>query len=139
MLKALSQIDPRKLKRVVIKIGSNVLTDHDRIRKGFFRELAEQVSFLRKKNIAPIIVSSGAIAAAMSSFKKTKKPKTIPEMQAYAAIGQPLLMNHYAQEFKKKQMLVGQILLTHEGLDDRVRFLNAKHALNCLLKNGVAF
>ena len=130
-------IDLGKVKRLVIKIGSNVLTQNKGMRKDFFRDLANQVAFLRDKNIDVVIVSSGAIAAAMSELKKDKKPATIPDKQAYAAIGQPILMNMYSQVFLKKKMRVAQVLLTQAGLDHRQRYLNAKHALNALIKKGV--
>ena len=69
--------------------------------------------------------------------RKIVSPQTIPDKQAYAAIGQPVLMSMYGQEFQKKKMQVAQVLLTREGLDDRKRYLNAKHALQALLKKNV--
>ena len=94
------------IKRVVIKIGSNVLTNHRGIRKDFMRSLVDEVIFLKQKGVEVIIVSSGAIASAMALFKKSAKPMTIPQKQAYAAIGQPLLMNHYARIFHTKKLKV---------------------------------
>ena len=64
----------KKIKRVVIKIGSNVLTADAGLRKSFFKDLANQVSNLSKQNIQVVLVSSGAIATAMSVLKKNRKP-----------------------------------------------------------------
>lgn len=125
------------LKRVVIKIGSNVLTDHHRIRRGFFSELAEEIAFLKARNIQPVLVSSGAIATGMSASGVTRRPVKIPELQALAAIGQPILMNLFAKEFARKHLTVAQVLLTQDGLEDRSRFINAKHALGALIRQNV--
>lgn len=126
-----------KVKKVVIKIGSNVLSSDTSLRKGFFRDLALQVSQLKKQGLDVILVSSGAIAVAMAEFKQYQKPKAISEKQAYAAYGQPLLINQYVQVFKKHKHKVAQILLTHDDLQNRRRFLNARHALQALLKKGI--
>lgn len=123
----------KRIKRVVIKIGSNILTDIDGVRIPFIRELVREVGYLADKNIQTVIVTSGAIATAMSYLKRAKKPVRIPEKQAFASIGQPILMGVYAREFKKIGRSVGQILLTHDGLENRERYLNAKHALDSLL------
>lgn len=131
-----SQLDLKKIKRVVIKMGSNVLTADQGLRHLFFKQLATQVSYLKSKNIQVVLVSSGAIAAAMSVFQN-RKPKNIPEKQAYAAIGQPILMNVYSKEFAKKDLQVAQILMTQSDLSDRTRYLNAKHAIETLIKKNV--
>lgn len=125
------------LKRVVIKIGSNVLTDKKGIKKGFLSHLAEQILFLKNKKIQAAIVSSGAISAGMSLFQRTLKPATIEEKQALAAIGQPVLMNRYAAAFEKKHLKVAQVLLTQDGLENRTRFLNARHTLDQLFKMDI--
>lgn len=127
----------KSIKRVVIKIGSNVLTNHHGIRKNFMNDLAGEVLFLRKRGIDSILVSSGAIASAMALFKKDAKPATIPQKQAYAAIGQPLLMDHYGRVFRRKKLKVAQLLLTRDGVENQAMLLNAKHALNELLAEGV--
>lgn len=130
-------IQTKTFKRIVIKIGSNVLTDHEGLRKSFFHHLAGQISFLLDQKIQPVIVSSGAIAAAMSFFHQPKKPTSIPEKQAFAAVGQPILMNLFAKEFQKKGITVAQVLLTQDGMDNRERFINAKHTINQLIHRKI--
>jgi len=127
----------KNIKRVVIKVGSNLLTHNRGLRKSFFKDLCDQVNYLKRKNVEVVIVSSGAIATAMAENKLKTKPTNISELQALAAIGQPLLINHYAKEFNKKKMGVAQVLLTQDDLDNRERFLNAKHALEALFKRKV--
>lgn len=127
----------QQLKRVVIKIGSNVLSDASGIRKDFFVNFAKQIHFLVEHNIHPIVVSSGAIATGMSVLGLDAKPKAIPIKQALAAIGQPLLMQTYAKTFKKYQLSIAQILLTQSSLENRQHFLNAKNAINALLKHHI--
>ena len=75
-------------------------------------------------NIDVIIVSSGAIACGMETMGLMKKPKEIAKRQALASIGQVLLMKMYRENFEKENMKVGQILLTHEDIKNRVRCIN---------------
>lgn len=124
------------IERVVIKIGSNLLSHDNGIDTKFFRRLAEEVEFLTKNHIQVVIVSSGAVGTAMSSLQKKLKPQTISEKQALAALGQPLLMQQYIKYFEKKSLRVGQILLTHSDFENRTRFLNSKHAIFQLLEFG---
>lgn len=131
------RIDTRKIKRLVVKIGSSVLSDANGLKSAFFTHLAEQASELKSSGVEIVIVSSGAVAAAMAAFGQAKKPHLIPEKQAFAAYGQPLLMQHYITAFKKKGISVAQILLTHPDLENRNRFLNAKLVLNELLGRGI--
>lgn len=131
------RIDTRKIKRIVVKIGSSVLSGANGLKPAFFKHLAEQVSELKSAGVETIIVSSGAVAAAMAAFGQAKKPHLIPEKQAFAAYGQPLLMQHYIAAFKKKGLSVAQILLTHPDLENRNRFLNAKLVIDELLGRGI--
>jgi glutamate 5-kinase len=123
--------------RILIKIGSNVLKDVYGLRKGFFSHLAGQMAFLVQKGMSPILVSSGAIATAMAFLHKKRRPDLVSERQAYAAIGQPILMNEYARVFKKRGLHCAQILLTKADLEDRQRSLNAKHAIDVLIAEGI--
>jgi len=131
------RIDTRKIKRLVVKIGSSVLSDASGLKSAFFAHLAEQVAELKSSGVETVIVSSGAVAAAMAAFGQAKKPHLIPEKQAFAAYGQPLLMQHYTAAFKKKGLPVAQILLTHPDLENRNRFLNAKLVIDELLGRGI--
>ncbi len=123
----------KSLHRLVIKIGSNVLSGETGLRKNFFGELARQVRHLQNNKIETVIVTSGAVATAMAHFGKKWKPESIPEKQAYAAFGQPMLMHQYALSFARQDLAIAQILLTQADLENRKRFLNAKQAINTLL------
>ncbi len=124
----------RKTKRLVLKVGSNVLSDDNGVRRAFFTDIARQIAFLQEQGVEVVLVSSGAIALAMAAFKKTKKPAQIAEKQAFAAYGQPLLMQSYARALAKHKVAAAQILLTHSDLQHRHRFLNARESINHLLK-----
>lgn len=133
----MDRINVKSIKRLVVKIGSSVLSDSAGLKAAFFARLAGEVAELKALGVETIIVSSGAVAAAMAAFGQVKKPQLIPEKQAFAAYGQPLLMQHYIAAFKKKGLSVAQILLTHPDLENRNRFLNAKLVLNELLNRGI--
>jgi len=128
----------KNIKRIVIKIGSRILTDEDgNLDRGWISALASDVAELRRKGVEVIIVSSGAVAAGRTLMGITERPRTIPQKQAAAAIGQPLLMHEYGEALRTHGCRVAQILLTHEDLADRQRFLNARATLDTLLEFGV--
>lgn len=127
-----------KYKTIVIKIGSSTLTNKaggldtsnlDRI-AGELAELKVQ-----KKNI--IIVTSGAIVSGSGSLKFNKKPRSIPEKQAAAAVGQGLLMREYARAFEEHGITVAQILLTRDEVSNRERYINTRNTLTKLLEMNV--
>ncbi|MGH7802289.1 MAG: glutamate 5-kinase [Thermodesulfobacteriota bacterium] len=125
-------------KRVVIKIGSSVLTnEYGEISEGVFDEIAGEISGIKSRGIEPIIVSSGAIAAGMKKLNLGKKPVDISMKQAIAACGQSALMWYYERAFSAFGEKVAQILLTHDALSVRKRFLNARKTLFTLLGMGV--
>ncbi len=127
-----------QVKRVVIKIGSSVLiNEHGELSEGVFDEIAGEVSRIKSKGIEPIVVSSGAIAAGMKKLKLGEKPKDISMKQAIAACGQSALMWYYEKAFSAFGEKVAQILLTHDVLSVRKRFLNARKTLFTLLGMGV--
>ncbi len=128
----------KNVRRVVIKIGSKVLTTvEDGIDDRAFLLLARDISGLIDKGCETVIVSSGAIAAGMKKLGLVRKPVAIPEKQATAAIGQTALMNYYERAFSRFGKKTAQILLTHIDLSNRTRFLNAKNTIFTLLKHGV--
>jgi glutamate 5-kinase len=127
----------KDVRRVVIKIGSKVLTTKDGLDEGVFLKLARDMSYLVDKGCEVIIVSSGAIAVGMKKLSLTNKPVAIPEKQATAAIGQPALMQYYEKAFNRFNKRVAQILLTHVDLSNRTRFLNAKNTIFTLLDHKV--
>lgn len=126
-----------RLRRVVVKIGSHVLTgdqeglDHDRI-----REIARQLTLVRQRGVQVVIVSSGAMAAGRPALGLAEKPRSIPQKQAVASVGQPKLMQAYEEAFGSHSVLVGQILLTGDDLGVRKRFQNARAAIDALLDYG---
>ena len=122
----------------VIKIGSSLVT---RSTTGLniknIKSWASQINEIRKKNINVIIVSSGAIAEGIGRLGLIRRPTSSSKLQALAAIGQMGLVQAYEVAFKKYNILTAQMLLTHEDLSNRERYLNAKNTLNNLTKYNV--
>ncbi len=128
----------QKAKRIVIKIGTSVLTQKGKdLHIPTFERLSREMGRLIQKGLELVLVSSGAIAAGKNRLKIKNSEWTIPQKQAAAAIGQSRLMQTYEQSFAKQRIQLAQILLTQNDLADRTRFLNAKHTLSTLLKNKV--
>jgi glutamate 5-kinase len=125
-------------KRIVVKIGTALLADKVKgLNKGRILQLAKTLALLLEEGKEICIVTSGAIGAGVAALKLKEKPKTIPEKQATAAIGQPLLMEAYVHAFRGHGVLLGQLLLTKDDFTDRKRYLNAKNTFEALLKRGV--
>jgi len=123
---------------VVVKIGSRLLTlDNDGLDSHFIEQLAAQIARLKSGGREVIIVSSGAVAAGRKELGIEGRPRTIPQKQAAAAIGQSRLMWAYEEAFSAYGHKVAQILLTREDLSDRLRFLNARSTIETLLACGV--
>lgn len=128
----------KNARRVVVKIGSTVLTSEEGgLDEVVIRRLTSQVCFFVKRGWDFFIVSSGAIAAGKEKLGRGDLPKTIPYQQAAAAVGQSHLVWAYEKSFKRHGLNVAQILLTHEDLGDRRRYLNARNTLQVLQENGV--
>jgi len=128
----------KPVKRVVIKIGSRVLTDDDgALDMGVIGRICKDVALLREGGRQVVVVSSGAIAAGRSELGLTEKPKTIPQKQAAAAIGQTRLMRAYEQSLAPHGLKAAQLLLTSEDLNSRQRFLNARATIDTLLGFGI--
>lgn len=124
--------------RVVIKFGSSSLTVEDGgLDKQKITEYVEQIASLKNEGYAPVIVSSGAVAAGYSQIGYRKRPKLLQQKQAAAAVGQALLMQVYQELFAQHGIVVAQLLLTRTDLTDRVRCLNAFNTLEELLNQGV--
>lgn len=125
-------------RRIVIKVGTSSLTYangklHYQAIEGLVREIADLVNSGREV----ILVSSGAVGAGLGRLGWSSRPKTIPEKQAVAAIGQGLLMQVYERLFSQYGQTVAQVLLTREDIAHRSRYLNARNAINTLLTLGV--
>ncbi|MDD5129381.1 MAG: glutamate 5-kinase [Candidatus Omnitrophica bacterium] len=124
----------RKYNRVVVKIGSSLFVDRkSKLDMGLVNSFACQVSDLVKQGKEVVVVSSGAIALGMFILKLASRPKELQRLQAAAAIGQHELMHVYKLALKKYGLNCAQLLLTWDDFLG-VRYANAKHTLNTLLK-----
>ena len=136
--KDIRRITIGKARRVVVKVGSSILAT---VEKGLLHEvfshLAKEISDLKRKGYEIVLVSSGAIAAGMEKLGYKTRPRSITQKQATAAVGQGRLMNIYEGYFSRYQQMVAQILLTHDDLSHRRRFLNARNTLLTLLELGI--
>lgn len=128
----------QKAKRIVVKVGTSTLTHATgKLNLERIEHLVRQLTDLRYQGKEVVLVSSGAIGAGMGKLNLDKRPKTIPEKQAIAAIGQGILMQLYEKLFSEYGQIVAQLLLTKADMDDRRRFLNARNTLITLLQLGV--
>jgi len=127
-----------KRRRIVVKVGSSILAS---IEKGLhyevFSHLTKEISDLKRQGYEIVLVSSGAIAAGMEKLGYKTRPQAITQKQATAAVGQTRLMNIYEKYFSRSQQMVAQVLLTHDDLSHRRRFLNARNTLLTLLELGI--
>ena len=125
-------------KRLVVKVGSALVTNNGAgLALDFIADCAQQISQLRQEGREVLLVSSGAIAAGMQRLGWTKRPHAMHDLQAAAAIGQMGLAQAYETTFARHGLKAAQILLTHEDLADRKRYLNARSTLQALLGYGV--
>lgn len=124
------------VKRILIKIGSAVLTGDDGLDLKIIDSLVLDMSTLIKQGYSVVLVTSGAIVSGKHRMKITEKLKSIPEKQAAAAIGQGRLMRVYSKSFEKNGHYVAQILLTLSDLTDRQRYLNIRNTLSTLMEWG---
>ncbi len=125
-------------KRVVIKVGSAVLTDDSGLNPHIIGNIARQVSFLQSTGREVILVSSGAVAAGRRRLGIVKTPhEELKVKQALAATGQGLLMQAYEQAFTELHQPVAQVLLTHTDLSHRSRYLNVRNTILTLFGFGV--
>ncbi len=127
-----------KARRLVVKVGSGLIAapgaglDAERI-----GQLADDLARVVAAGKEAVLVSSGAIASGMARLGLSERPRSIPEKQAAAAVGQSALMWHYEQAFARHGLKVAQVLLTQEDISHRARYLNARNTLLTLLDFGV--
>src|SRR5512134_941836 len=125
-------------KRLVVKVGSSLVTNRgEGLDRGALGRWARQIAELREDGRQVILVSSGAIAEGMRRLKWKKRPRALHELQAAAAVGQMGLVQAYEHCFRTHGIQAAQILLTHEDLSDRKRYLNARSTLITLLSMNV--
>ena len=122
-----------RTRRVVIKVGSAIMTTANGLNLEVIEELTDNIAQLVEGGREVVLVSSGAIAAGFKKIGLPAKPSGIPQKQAVAAIGQSTLMQNYEQAFNRHGVKVAQILLTRNDLANRRRYLNARNTLFTLL------
>jgi len=127
----------KEARRIVVKVGSGVLTRRSALRLRIFTEIARQISQLSDSGRQLVLVSSGSIAMGSRTLGWSHPGRSIPEKQAAAAVGQIGLSDLYRRRFARFGRQVAQVLVTRGGLDNRERFLNARRTLLTLLGLGV--
>ena len=128
----------RNARRLVVKVGSALVTNNGAgLDKDALDAWARQIAALRAEGREVALVSSGAIAAGIQRLGWTKRPHEMNKLQAAAAVGQMGLVEAYEKAFTRHGLHTAQILLTHEDLSDRTRYLNARSTLTTLLQLGV--
>ena len=127
-----------RVQRLVIKVGSNVLTRLDgTLDVTRMSALVDQVAELRQRGIEVILVSSGAVASGRSEVQAVKKLDSVEQRQLFSAVGQAKLINRYYELFREHHMAVGQVLTTKENFGTRRHYLNQKRCMSVMLENGV--
>jgi glutamate 5-kinase len=131
-------IKTSECQRWVVKLGSSLLTDNGQgLAVDAIDDWVEQMAALQQSGREILLVSSGAVAAGMMRLGWTQRPHSLHELQAAAAVGQMGLVQAYESRFQKYGLHTAQVLLTHEDLADRRRYLNARSTLRTLLGLGV--
>ncbi|MCA9564139.1 MAG: glutamate 5-kinase [Myxococcales bacterium] len=125
-----------KIRRLVVKVGSRVLVGDGMgvMDRRVFADLVQSIATVRANGIEVVLVSSGAVALGRRRLlgHQIGQGTSLAKLQAYAALGQSALMQLYEHEFSMYNLLVGQVLLTQGDIDDRRRFINARHTLRLL-------
>ncbi len=127
----------KEIKRLVIKIGTNLLTEGNRLNIAYVDTVCRQISLLKERGIDVLLVSSGAIGMGAAELGLKTKVTDIKMRQACAAIGQPLLMHQYSESFSRYSVPIAQVLLTREVFNNRKTFLNLRNSVETLLSLGV--
>lgn len=127
-----------RIRGLVVKIGSAVLTKEGEGLDGLaISRWVAQMTALRERGLDIVLVTSGAIAAGMKRLKRATRPHALHELQAMAAVGQMGLVQAYESAFQRYGLHTAQVLLTHDDLSHRQRYLNARSTLRSLLRLGV--
>lgn len=124
----------KQSRRIVIKVGSSLVTNQGQgLDHAALSRWAAQIARLKQMGKEVVLVSSGAIAEGMQRLNWKKRPHALHELQAAAAVGQMGLVQAYESCFRSHELQAAQVLLTHEDLSDRKRYLNARSTLTTLL------
>ncbi len=134
----MSRADFANAKRVVVKIGSSLLTNGGQgLNVAAIGHWVAQIAGLKQHGVDVILVSSGSVAEGMSRLNLKSRPSTLHELQAAASVGQMGLIRNFENNFRQHNLLTAQVLLTHDDLSDRQRYLNARSTLLTLLQLDV--
>ena len=126
------------MKRIAVKIGSNVLTRKDgTLDITRMSALVDQVAELHHAGMEIVLISSGAVASGRSEVKVGKKLDSVSARQLYSAVGQAKLINRYYELFREHGLMCGQVLTTKENFGSRTHYLNQKHCMEVMLEYGV--
>ena len=125
------------LRRIVVKVGSGIIAPAGRLDPLVIERIAADVTALRDTGREVVLVVSGAVAAGYLGMGRDRPPKSVVERQAAAAVGQYQLMTMFASEFEKCDTVVAQLLMMQDDIEDRRRFLSARHTLQELLSRGI--
>ena len=124
-----------RAKCLVVKVGSSLVTNQGHgLDHGALAQWAQQIAELKRNGRQVLLVSSGAVAEGMQRLGWAKRPRQLHDLQAAAAVGQMGLVQAYETCFREHGLHAAQILLTHEDLADRRRYLNARSTLRTLLE-----
>ncbi|KLT72853.1 gamma-glutamyl kinase [Neisseria arctica] len=136
MQKSIKNLSQARL--IVVKVGSSLVTAEGKgVDKQALSNWAVQIAGLKAQGIQVIFVSSGAIAEGIKRLGWDKRPKAVNELQAAAAVGQMGIAQAYEEAFAPHGIMTAQVLLTHEDLSNRTRYLNARSTLRTLLEKGI--
>lgn len=125
------------IQSLVVKLGTQLLSGHDkRLDSQFLLKMAGQIATLRQRGVRVTLVSSGAVGSGLRVLDLAKRPSDLGQLQAVAAVGQPMLMHAWAHAFESHQLPVAQLLLTREDIEDRRRFLNIRNTINAVHEFG---
>ena len=126
------------MKRIAVKIGSNVLTREDgTLDVTRMSALVDQVAALRRKGIQVVLISSGAVASGRSELSIGRHMDSVDQRQLFSAIGQAKLINRYYELFRDHHITVGQVLTMKENFSTRRHYLNQRNCMEVMLENGV--
>ncbi len=127
----------KQARRIVVKIGSNVLSCRGGLNRELIQDISRQICALIRQRKEVVLVSSGAMAAGLKRLAIASRPDALPERQAISAVGQAGLIRAYEKAFAVHGKQVAQLLLTSDGLQQRRRYLNVRNTLSTLMAWGV--
>jgi glutamate 5-kinase len=129
--------DFSKIKTIVVKVGTNLLSSETKIDEKRIENIVEQIALLKKVGYEVVLVTSGAIGMGAKELNIKHSVKDITMRQALASIGQPILMSTYREYFKKLDIICSQVLITRKELDNRKTYVNLRNSIFTLLDMGI--